>query len=212
MCGIAGSTDLEKAYNLYRLNLSRGSYSSGLMALDTKTGSFFIYKQKNPFEDKDKDSLLWKTDKSCKDFNYFLFHSRAPTNSTETEWSVKTTHPFNHEKYYVAHNGIITNFKSLPDNSNFDVDSSIIPFHLSLNNDIKETYSKYEGLLTSWIVNEKELHLVKAGSSLWMTNDSFSSSYFKGASQVNEDGIIFKFKNNNFIKTDSFEYTNPYFI
>lgn len=216
MCGITGSSDFEKAYNLYRVNLQRGNYSSGLMAVDTKTGAFFVYKQKNPFDDKDKESLCWKIDKSCNDFNYFLFHSRAPTNSSETEWSAKTTHPFNNGKYgkcHVAHNGIITNFKSLNKDESILVDSQLIPHDLvKFNLDIKETYSRYEGLLTSWIVNNEQIFLVKAGSSLWMDEDSFSSSEFEGSKYIEEDGIWYTLKNNKFEKSGSFFYSSPYFI
>lgn len=210
MCGIAGSSDFEKAYNLYKLNLTRGSYSSGLMALDTRTGSNFIYKQKNAFED--KDSLLWKIEHSRNDFNYFLFHSRAPTNSTETEWSEQTTHPFKQDNCYVAHNGIITNFNKLNKSSLFKVDSQIIPYDIVNSFNIEKTYSNYEGLLTSWVVWGRSVYVVKAGSSLWVEGNSFSSTEFTSSKCIEEDGLIFELINNELITTKNFNYTNPYFI
>jgi hypothetical protein len=212
MCGIAGSSDFEKAFNLYRLNLHRGSYSSGLLAIDTDTGSHFIYKQKNNFEEKDKDSLKRKIEQSRNDFKYFLFHSRAPTNSTETEWSAETTHPFNHDNCYVAHNGIITNFKNLNKELEFKVDSQIIPYDLVRTNSIVETYSNYEGLLTSWIVWGNKIYLVKAGSSLWLDMDSFSSSEFNNSSRIEEEGIVFEYQEFNFKKCADFPYVNTYFL
>jgi len=212
MCGIAGSSDLEKAFNLYKLNLPRGSYSSSLLALNTNTGSNFIYKQKNPFTEKDRDSLIWKKNQSRNEFNYFLFHSRAPTNSTETEWSANTSHPFKEDNCYVAHNGIITNFEELNKNLGFEVDTQLIPYDLIRTYNIVETYSNYQGLLTSWIVWDQTIYLVKAGSSLWMNSDSFSSTQFKDSHHVEEDGIIFEFKDNQFKKINNFNYTNPYFI
>lgn len=212
MCGISGSRDLEKAYNLYRINLSRGSYSSSIMALNTKTGDHFIYKQKKPFEDKDRDSLIWKTEQSRNDFDYYLFHSRAPTNSTETQWSAETSHPFKHDNCYVAHNGIITNFQDLNKDLNFKVDTQLIPHDLIKTYSINKTYSNYQGLLTSWIVWGNKVYLVKAGSSLWMNGNSFSSTKFDTFKCVEEDGIIFELKTEGFTKIGNFDYTNPYFI
>jgi predicted glutamine amidotransferase len=212
MCGIAGSNNFEKAFNLYELNLSRGSYSSGLMAVDTRTGSSFIYKQKKIFDPKQKDSLLWKIEQSRNDYNYFLFHSRAPTNSTETEWSAETTHPFKQDNCYVAHNGIITNFHTLNKNNLFKVDSQMIPHDLLKTFSIKGTYSKYEGLLTSWVVWGSAIYVIKAGSSLWMDKDSFSSSKFDGAHCVESDGVYFEFKQDYFSEVDTFNYTSPYFL
>lgn len=213
MCGIAGSSDLERAYTLYKLNLKRGSHSSGFMALS--------------FEDKECVSLVEKTKgifnldflkRKIKDlenvcnFSYFAFHSRAPTNSTETVWKESHTHPFNNDTYYVAHNGIISNFKSIPEHTSFEVDSSIIPYLLTKNNNIQQTYANLQGLLTSWIFTSKKFYIVKAGSSLWIEKDSFSSSEFENAERIKEDGVIFELKDNSFVLKETFNYTNPYFI
>lgn len=182
------------------------------MALNTKTGAYFVYKQKLPFEDKDRDSLLRKRDQSRQEFNYFLFHSRAPTNSTETKWSAKTTHPFQYEDCHVAHNGIITNFSSFEESKHCEIDSQIIPEHLVKTQSIVETFSRYEGLYTCWIVRGDKLQVVKAGSSLWMSDDSFSSSKFDMARSIDENGVIFDFKDGKFEKSDTFAYTNIYFL
>ena len=182
------------------------------MAVDTKTGSFFVYKQKEPFNDTDRDSLIDKKRRSLNNFNYFLFHSRAPTNCVETEWSAETTHPFNQDNCYVAHNGIITNFEKLNENLNFKVDTQLIPFNLVESQNIHETYSKLEGLLTSWIVWDNKIYLVKAGSSLWMDEDSFSSSKFDKSNQIEEDGIIFEYQDLVFKKCGEFPYVSTYFI
>jgi len=45
-----------------------------------------------------------------------------------------------------------------------------------------------------------------------MNSDSFSSTQFKDSHHVEEDGIIFEFKDNQFKKINNFNYTNPYFI
>lgn len=192
--------------------MHRGSYSSGLMVVDTKTGANFIHKQQKPFEDKDRDSLAWKIKESRNNYDYFLFHSRAPTNSTETKWTAETTHPFTEDNCSVAHNGIITNFQDLNKGLNFKVDSRLIPHDLVRTYNIGKTYSNYQGLLTSWIVWGNNVYLVKAGSSLWMDNDSFSSSQFENSFYVEEDGVWFFLKDGNFEKEGTFTYTSPYFI
>lgn len=212
MCGIAGSSNFEQAFNLYKLNLQRGSQSTGLMAIETNKRLYFIHKKPGILSEEEFLDLQQKFLKSNNNYNYFLFHSRAPTNSTDTVWSQETTHPFNHDEYFVAHNGIITNFKELKDQDKFKVDSSIIPYHLSLYQDIKKTYSNYQGLLTSWIFHLGKLSLVKAGSSLWINCDSFSSSEFEGSSRVEEDGIIFEFEEGCLKEKERFDYNNPYFI
>jgi glucosamine 6-phosphate synthetase-like amidotransferase/phosphosugar isomerase protein len=213
MCGISGSSNFDKAFDLYSKNLSRGCYSSGFAGLnlntDQKTIGSIIHRQSGEIEKQDLQEILQDSYK----MNYYVFHSRAPTNSTETRWNPNTTHPFSHDSYLVAHNGIISNFKNLPDNEKFEVDSSIIPYMLSRDENIKETYSKLEGLLTSWIYHFGEFFLVKAGSSLWIQDDSFSSVEFEGATQIEADGNIFQYTSNNkFEVVDQFQYTNPYFV
>jgi len=182
------------------------------MALDTKTGAYFMYKQKKEFDFHERESLTWKIDQSRNDYNYFLFHSRAPTNSTETSWSAETTHPFSHDNCHVAHNGIITNFHDLNKDLNFKVDTQLIPYDLIRTYSIQKTYSNLQGLLTSWIVWGDKVYLAKAGSSLWIDQDSFSSSEFDNSKYVDEDGIWFGLKDNKFEKEGTFPYISPYFI
>jgi glutamine phosphoribosylpyrophosphate amidotransferase len=209
MCGISGSVNLSKAYYLYKENLKRGYFSSGFLAF--AKGNYLSVKQKDVFSE---DTLKYLVDKLYGEPLYCLFHSRAPTNS-KAPYSEETTHPFYFGKYYVAHNGIITNFKSFPESAEFDVDSSIIPFHLTKNNDsIPKTYEQYEGLLTSWIYNlvDDSLHVVKAGSSLHVDEDSFSSVEFEGSKPVDEDGVVFTLYKDKLVelKGQRFKYDNPY--
>jgi hypothetical protein len=209
MCNICGATSLEKAHKLYIEGLERGSFASGFLAF-TKN-HFMLLKQEKPFE---FEYLQKEIKQSLDEFViYYLFHSRAPTNSKEGSFNYTTTHPFNFGFNFVAHNGIIQNFTQFPEHKEFEVDSSIIPFHIHRNNgDLVKTYSSYQGLLTSWIYNTEKLYLVKAGSSLHMDQDSFSSSAFEGSKIIEEDGIIYEFNGLKFNLIDQFDYKNPYFI
>jgi len=209
MCNICGSTSLEKAHDLYTEGLDRGSFASGFLVFTQN--HFQIFKQASPFT---LENLKKELDYSLDEFPiYYLFHSRAPTNSKNLSFDYCTTHPFNFGFNFVAHNGIIQNFTDFSNHKEFEVDSSIIPYHLSVNNgDIIKTYSKYKGLLTSWIYNTEKLYLVKAGSSLHMDDDSFSSTAFEGSHQVDEEGIVYEFTGLKFDKIGTFPYENPYFL
>jgi predicted glutamine amidotransferase len=208
MCGIAAAPSLKKAYSLYKDNLKRGYFSSGFLAIDSRN-NIFVAKQKEVF---DFDKLQKEMYQNLTEPLYCLFHSRAPTNSTKP-FSEDTTHPFSFGTYYVAHNGIITNFKSFPESAEFDVDSSIIPFHLTQSGgDYIGVYERYEGLLTSWVydLDEQSIFVIKAGSSLHMDKDSFSSVSFEGSESVDRDGVIYQYLGNKFIEMETFNYDNPY--
>jgi predicted glutamine amidotransferase len=209
MCSISGSPRLDKAFDLYVNGLERGHHSSG--ALIMLRDSCVVLKQQRPFTKQDIEKELNEDD----DITYVALHSRAPTNIVQREWQYEETHPFNFDTYYVAHNGIINNFKTFPESAEFEIDSSIIPYHLHVNNgSIEKTYSKYTGLLTSWIVDNTEhnFYLVKAGSSLFKDKDSFSSVQFTDGECVEKDGVIFKYTGSELQKISDFDYDNPYFI
>lgn len=208
MCNICGAPSLEKAHQLYTEGLGRGSFASGVLVFTQN--HFHLSKQEAPFTLEGLKEEL----KSLEEFPiYYLFHSRAPTNSKDPSFNYCTTHPFNFGFYFVAHNGIIQNFTDFSIHKEFDVDSSIIPYHLHANKgDIAKTYSNYKGLLTSWIYDTEKLYVVKAGSSLHMDEDSFSSMAFNGSHQIEEEGVIYEFTGLNFKQTGTFPYDNPYFL
>lgn len=213
MCAISGAPNIQKAFSLYESGLQRGHYSSGAL-IATKQNTF-VLKQKEPFTYDDiLDSILSKD--NLYDVIYCTFHSRAPTNMIEEKWNYDTTHPFDFGAYYVAHNGIINNFKTFTESSEFIIDSSIIPYHLHQNSgDISIVYEKYTGLLTSWIYDSirSNFFVIKAGSSLHKDEDSFSSVPFEGSENIEKDGLIFSFtKNKKLEEISNFKYSNPYFI
>jgi glucosamine 6-phosphate synthetase-like amidotransferase/phosphosugar isomerase protein len=213
MCSLAGSSSIDKAYELYKLGLDRGYQSSGFLGV-TKN-NFVLLKQKEIFElDYLKEEM-----KRTEEFPiYCLFHSRAPTNTVNQEFSPKTTHPFSYKHWFVGHNGIIQNFYELNSYATcmtFNTDSAMIPYHLCWSGDnFKQTYEKYKGLLTSWCYNSitGDIFLVKAGSSLHMDEDNFSSVAFEGSKLVDKDGIVFKFNGMGFDEYETFDYNNPYFL
>lgn len=210
MCAITGAPTLRKAFSLYENGLERGHFSSGLIVICENDS--IIVKQQAPF----KYETIEEHTSGRDDIIYYALHSRAPTNTVVGEWNYDSTHPFDFDCYYVAHNGIINNFNQFPEHVEFEVDSSIIPYHLHVNNgDIVKTYTQYEGLLTSWLfeITEHKLNVVKAGSSLFIDKDSFSSVRFPGSVCVETDGVIFELGNDRCLhEVGGFEYSSPYFI
>jgi predicted glutamine amidotransferase len=209
MCGISGAKTFDKAWDLYQLNLKRGSFSSGFLAFDNQH-NVYVKKQKEPF---DKETLRWNITMNIGTPEYCLFHSRAPTNSNRP-FEEATTHPFEFGNYYVAHNGIITNFKSFPESAEFIVDSSIIPFHLTKHKDnFKEVFESYEGLLTCWVYDyvNMSLRVVKAGSSLHIGSDCFSSVEFENSIPAEDGSVHFLYRDKLVeAKGLAFKYDNPY--
>lgn len=213
MCAISGSSNLQKAYELYKAGLDRGYQSSGFLGV-TKN-NFVLLKQKEVFE----LSYLQKELKYTEEYPiYCLFHSRAPTNTTNQDFSPNTTHPFSYKHWFVGHNGIIQNFYELNSYATcmaFKTDTAIIPYHLYwTNGNFQQVYEKYKGLLTSWVYNSltSEIFLIKAGSSLHIDEDSFSSVAFENSKPVEKDGIVFKFNGMMFEEYQTFNYNNPYFL
>jgi len=182
-----------------------------MLALGNK--GVFAYKVAGAINDEYIEKIYKTIKESRQEHYYFLFHSRAPTNSTNTEWTAANTHPFKYENCWVAHNGILTNFKTFEESKHYQVDSQIIPEHLVKIGGITQTFSRYEGLFTCWVVWGNQISIVKAGSSLWMDDHSFSSTQFEGARCVDEDGIVFNYsQSDGFVKHSNFPYNNPYFI
>ena len=207
MCGISAGVTLDRAFELYELNLERGVFSSGILAAGKD--HFFLDRIEGTFT---KDQLESTIPKNLNAY-YYLFHSRAPTNTT-APWSINTTHPFSCGHYFAAQNGIIQNFSSFTESRELEVDSSIIPVHLNkFEGDVKKTFEAYTGLLTAWMYCslDNTIKVVKAGSSLYVDNSSFSSSKFDGGKEV-EDGVILQLIDSRLEQVDTFKYSNPYFI
>lgn len=208
MCGIAAGSNLLKTFNLYSNNLYRGCYSTGVLIIDTDYKAWVL-------KTKGIASIL-ELERYIHDNNinvmYILMHSRAPTNTTEQIFEKDNNHPFVYDDLYAAHNGIITNFKELNQNKAL-VDSSIIPV-LVRKDGLQKAFERMQGLLTCWLFDEKNknIYIIKAGSTLNISEDGyFSSTVFEGSRPV-EDGSILELKDNKFNLLEKFNYTNPYYV
>jgi hypothetical protein len=204
MCGIAGSKTLDEAYKLYASNFSRGTFSSGCLAVYEKRCA--ILHTQGTFEKNELEAIQEREIPQ-----YWLLHSRAPTNSSEP-YTSENCHPFSCVPFHVAHNGIITNRDIMPE---CDVDSKIIPILLHKTNDYTKTFEQLHGLITCWVYNSdtRDITLVKGGSNLNYKDGSFCTSDFEGATIIGDGSMLrYNYETQSFKHLTYFAYDNPYYL
>ena len=207
MCGIFGSNNKTSFFDLYQLNRSRGSYSSG----------FFCYRNST--------SVVFKTNEELTindipdNMDYYLGHNRAPTSETDV-FSERTCHPFQSRFYWYAHNGIINNYKTLASryNLHFDVDSEWIGYYLDHTlherDALKEISSNPFAVWIAERSRPRAFTLARVANPIYRSKDrvSFSSAQFED-SELLKEGTIYRWHDSKIIDTlDTFSYKTPYFI
>lgn len=221
MCGIFGSTKLEQFKTLYKMNQSRGDFAFGGVYCKKKEHSI----QKSP-------GIADITPPKSNRYSYYLGHTQAPTSSVR-EFNEDTTHPFIHEDWVVAHNGVLSNAEELKKkfllpNVN-DVDTSCIPalmkyFYVDTGDAVSDeiraittSLGMLEGTFSCWIFNKKSNHLyiTRTGSTLYFepTQGNFSSALdpYRNYKSVPE-GVLFMVQGKNINEVGHFECDSPYFI
>jgi predicted glutamine amidotransferase len=182
MCAIYGSASREEFIKLYELNKDRGGFAFSFCGI--KNHDIYVFKNKLP------DSDLFYQE----DWDYYLAHDQAPTGSVR-KYSEKTSHPFHYGRWYVAHNGVLTNYTEVLDPTDTkEIDSSyiaaymeqldLLPIPPEENHEIfYETFSAFKGTHACWVWDEEnsKLFLTKNGSTLFTKGDTFSSVQFEGS-------------------------------
>jgi glucosamine 6-phosphate synthetase-like amidotransferase/phosphosugar isomerase protein len=161
------------------------------------------------------------------DMELYLGHTQAPT-SSKRDFDTETSHPFKCGYWFVAHNGVLTNYeqltKKIKDRKKYnEVDSSIIPALLDLYSQksenevdiISKTLSLLEGTFGVWIysVASGNAYIARSGSTIYanlLTND-FSSLPEKGFVEL-EQGIIYLMTDEGLTTVGSFTPNSPFFI
>jgi len=226
MCGIFGSKNYKTYIKLYDKNRARGDFAYGSVMLDSKMHASI--KSAGTFKLTNKLYLSLKNNKrkNFTDFKNYLGHSQAPTSQVR-EYSHETTHPFNTEKWFVAHNGVLSNEKELRNilhkyKTINSVDSSLIPALIDLynkkdKNEIKcitSALSQLKGNFGIWILNAKNnnVYLARSGSTLYadfLTND-FSSVKISGFKAL-EEGVLYLQTLEGLTSVGNFEPNSPFF-
>jgi glucosamine 6-phosphate synthetase-like amidotransferase/phosphosugar isomerase protein len=210
MCGIAGSNNPKKAFELYQSNLNRGCYSSGLMSVGGQREDFF-----------EISKTLGTFNYECTaPARYTLYHSRGPTVETK-QFNPNHNHPFTYKGWIVAHNGIVSNFEKLAkeyfpeEDFTGATDSCIIP-RLIHKLGLGPGLSKIEGTFAIWAYDTLycSLYLVRNSCTLYANIDTgdFSSTKFEDSKLLLES-CIYKLENNKLVELlTKIESKSPYFI
>jgi glucosamine 6-phosphate synthetase-like amidotransferase/phosphosugar isomerase protein len=215
MCGIYGSLTRKDYIKLQDVNKSRGDFCSSTLMINNK--QFEVHKV--PFATKNY-TLPRKTK-----YDVFLGHTQAPTSSKRIFTPV-TSHPFNFENWFVAHNGVLTNFKDLkeqfcPEWEN-PVDSSIIPFLLHvtqqhMRDPVKSIVSTLELLegnygLWMWNAETKTVYIAKCGVTLYgkMLDNMFSTVPMSDMEPL-EDGTLYQMTPEGITSIGQFDCESPFF-
>ena len=212
MCGIFGATDLKTYEKLYRKNCERGNFAGGSLYA-TPSGDMYIKKWEGVLDfETMTGEYVWSNP-----YTLYMGHTQAPT-SAQRDYSISTTHPFEHGWYIIAHNGVLENHEELREehlqhaegickNDKFDirknkVDSAVIPALLdemyvgSETRAIKETFSMIKGTFACWVYSKhtRNAFLVRSGSTLFgnYENSTFSSIKVPGVAEDEiPEGVIF---------------------
>lgn len=217
MCAIFGSSDFNTFCKLYELNKPRGISASSATVI-TKDGWIQCKKSAGAFDEH-----------SLKPGKMYLGHCQAPT-TNQQEFNQETAHPFTWNRFYVAHNGIITNAEDLDKEFNLElfkqtkVDSSVIPeiivryYHgktlLQLPEVMKAAAEKLKGTFACYILSDRDnrVFLMRSGSTLFYDrHGNFSSTRFESSVPF-EEGRIAEVTNNSIVFLNSFNCNSPFFI
>lgn len=216
MCGIAGSSNKERAFDLYRSNLDRGYYSSGALVVDDLSLSRVTKKEGQFVEPVEPPNVPCVHVEGL----YYLYHSRGPTTET-ISFLEKDNHPFYCNSWYAAHNGIISNFENLKTEHFSDeyfestTDSSIIPKIIDKFG-IDKGISLLEGTFAVWVYNiaTNKIYLARNSCTLYanVKTGDFSSTKFENSVLLEEHTLyeINNYKEINILS--NFTSKSHYFI
>lgn len=215
MCGIYGAVTRADYLKLHDANKQRGDFCFSTLMFNNE--QFEIHKV--PYTEKN-----YSFPRKVK-YNCYLGHSQAPT-SAKRIFTPKTSHPFHYENWFIAHNGVLTNFKELKDEFcpewENPIDSSIIPFLLSVTEDhtnnpveaIISTLQLLAGTFGLWMfnANTKTVYLAKCGVTLFARpiENIFSSAKFSDLEPLN-DGTLYELTPEGITEIGSFDCESPFF-
>ena len=221
MCGIFGSNDIKTFRELCARNSERGNFVRSVTMVfpgGMKNGIHVSTKHDQDFNKPIEENPF------C---IYYLGHVQSPTSSVR-EFDTKTSHPFNLNDKYIAHNGVLSNHEELIKEYNLDitcsVDSSVL-LPLIEKIGFTDALSTLQGTFGCWYydTNTGSMRIFRSGSTLFLNNGSFSSMQPEtshervnslGYSRIEEGHVLeYNFTTNTFNKIDEFELKDsPFFL
>ena len=234
MCGIFGSFNFTTFETLYRKNCTRGTFAGGSIYVEQRTGDMYAKKWSGTQTEQELTGEYSLVHPGM----IFAGHTQAPT-SANRDYDVDTTHPFEHGRWIVAHNGVLENDRELRDEylknatgeyngATFNalpctVDSAVIPAlldELYMYSDVdvlSDVLNLLKGTFAVWAYNKqtKQMYIARSGSTLFadISESVFSSVLIDGvADQEIHPGTIYCMTVEGMAQVGSFEYDNPFFM
>ena len=233
MCGIFGSRDFNTYEKLYISNKTRGSFAGGSLYVGSNE-SIYLKKWEGV---KQLDELTGEY-AIIDSYDIFLGHTQAPTGMCR-DFKITTTHPFEHGRWVVAHNGVLENDKHIREaylddmqgyykgqifnSSKIPVDSAVIPalidsFHVNSDvSAIEEALSTLKGTFACWMHNKEtnQTYIARSGSTIFadINNSIFSSIAIpKLAEEPLEEGVIYCVTGEGITSVGTFHQNSPFFL
>tara|TARA_R100000008_G_C3587535_1_gene173711 strand:- start:5114 stop:5779 length:666 start_codon:yes stop_codon:yes gene_type:complete len=221
MCGIFGSNNIETFRELYIKNTERGNFVRSITKLFPAGTRNNIRVETNYEQDLGKHI---HENPFCM---YYLGHLQSPTSKVR-DFNKTTSHPFNLNNQYLAHNGVLENDRDLIEEYNLegynDVDSSVI-LPLIEKIGFEDAISSLQGTFSCWYYNSNtgSLRIFRSGSTLFSNGGDFSSIQPEtdhervnslGYKYINEGSILeYNFTSNTFKEVNQFELNKtPFFL
>ena len=233
MCGIFGSRDFNIYEKLYIGNKVRGTFAGGSLYAGLNES---IYLKK--WEGVKQIEELTGEYAMIDSYNIFLGHTQAPT-GTCRDYNTTTTHPFEHGRWFVAHNGVLENDKHIREaylddmqgyykgqvfnSTNIPVDSAVIPAlidNLHVGSDVKaieEALSTLKGTFACWMYNKEtgQTYIARSGSTIFadINTGVFSSTLVSNvAEEPLEEGVIYCVTMEGITPVGTFHQNSPFFL
>ena len=173
MCGIFGSNNIKTFRELYTKNSERGNFVRSVTMLfpgGMKNDIGVATKYEQNFDKHIEENPF------C---IYYLGHVQSPTSNVR-KFNIETSHPFNLNNKYIAHNGVLSNHEELIQEYNLNieckVDSDVI-LPLIEKIGLVDAISTLQGTFGCWYYdsNTGSLRIFRSGSTLFSNGGDFSS-------------------------------------
>lgn len=234
MCGIFGTLNFATYETLYKKNCKRGNFAGGSIYIEQRTGDMYAKKWSGVQTEQELTGEYSLVHPGM----LFVGHTQAPTSSNR-EFDATTTHPFEHGRWIVAHNGVLENHQQLQqeylqnatgeykgatfNTANSTVDSAVIPAlldELYMDSDVgvlSDVLSLLKGTFAIWAYNKqtRQLYIARSGSTLFanLTDSIFSSvKIFELTDHEIQPGIIYCMTIEGLAQVGKFDYDSPFFM
>jgi hypothetical protein len=207
MCGIFGSTDSSKLKDLAGFNVKRGNLAFGGLSLADNQEVIFRYSQ--PYSE----------ELNIPSGDFILCHSLASTGDA------KRIHPFETDRFIMAHNGILLNYKKYNSWKIGPVDSQYllggiqnsVDGQIGVIKSIQVINGLMEGQRACWMWDrfDKIAYFWRVMSPLFYNLNpfTFSSTEFENSIMMEEGSIYsYDYRNNLFSKCETFKFYSPYLV